>query len=62
MEESRKRTILKGISWRVFSTIQSFIVTFLLTGDFNHTLKLMIILNITGFVVFYFHERLWNRQ
>lgn len=61
MEESRKATLLKGVIWRIVSTIQSSIVTFLFTGDLGQTLNLMILLNISGFIVYYFFERGWTK-
>jgi len=61
MEESRKRTAFKGISWRVVSSLQSFAVMLCFTQNVSDTLKMIIIFNISGFILFYFHERFWNK-
>lgn len=61
MEELRKRTITKGITWRLVSSLQSFFVMLFFTENVSDTLKMIIIFNLSGFVLFYFHERLWNK-
>lgn len=62
MEESRKRTIIKGITWRLVSSLQSFFVMLFFTENVSDTLKMIIIFNLSGFVLFYLHERIWNRS
>lgn len=61
MYERQRRSILKAISWRATGTIDTFILSFLVTGQLKFAFY------ISGFEVFtkiglYFvHERLWNR-
>ena len=55
------RSIVKAISWRLTGSIDTFVVSYLITG------KAVVALSISGVEVFtkiglfYFHERLWNR-
>ena len=61
VRESRKRHLLKMISWRVIGTLDTFILSWWITG------KPMTGLMISGFEVFskmflyYVHERVWYR-
>ncbi len=61
MKPDTKKLIVKSISWRVFSTVQSCVVTFLVTGSLENTLKLIVAFNITGLIMYYIHEKLWER-
>jgi len=59
IKESKKRTLFKTISWRVVATLNSWIILSVVMSGGNFTKA--IIMNITGFVVFYFFERIWSR-
>ena len=56
--ETKKRTITKVITWRVLATLNSYIVLilFVTTGS----LMKAILMNMSGFVIFYVFERVWN--
>ena len=57
--ESKKRTLFKTISWRVVATLNSWIVLSVVMSGGNFTKA--VIMNLTGFVVFYFFERIWSK-
>ena len=57
--ETKKRTILKTFSWRIVAILNSFLVLTVNVTDNNFLNALY--MNITGFVVYYFFERLWNK-
>jgi len=57
--ETKKRTILKTFSWRIVAILNSFLVLTVNITDNNFLNALY--MNITGFVVYYFFERLWNK-
>jgi len=59
VKESRKRTVYKAISWRVVATMNSWLILTLIISGSNLTKA--IIMNITGFAVFYFFERIWTK-
>ena len=59
IKESKKRTLLKTISWRVVATFNSWIILSVIMSGGNLTKA--VIMNITGFVVFYFFERIWSK-
>jgi uncharacterized membrane protein len=58
-EETKKRTILKTFSWRIVAILNSFLVLTVNVTDNNFLNALY--MNITGFIVYYFFERLWNK-
>jgi len=51
--------LIKTISWRVVATFNSWIVlSLVMSGD---NLTKAIIMNITGFFVFFVFERIWGK-
>jgi uncharacterized membrane protein len=57
--ESKQRTILKTISWRMVAILNSFLVLTVNLTDNNFLNALY--MNITGFIVYYVFERIWNK-
>jgi uncharacterized membrane protein len=58
-KETRSRSTKKSISWRIIAFTNSWII--LAVGLTELPLWNAIIMNITGMVMFYFHERVWNK-
>jgi hypothetical protein len=56
--ETKKRTILKTISWRILAILNSFLILTLNLSDGN--LSNALYMNITGFVIYYGFERSWG--
>ena len=61
MEEKRYRSILKAASWRVTGTIDTFIVSYLVTGQIKLAIGISVFEVFTKLALFYLHERLWLR-
>lgn len=59
MTESHLRSIIKGVSWRTIGTIDTIVISFLLTGHFNTAIKIGFTEVITKVALFYLHERVW---
>ncbi len=59
--ECRHRSILKAISYRVTGTCLTFIVAYLLTGKFIIAASIGGIEALSKILVYYLHERLWNK-
>jgi len=58
---SHGRSLIKGISWRIIGTLDTILVSYLITG---HSLKAFKIGGLEVFSkigLFYLHERLWAR-
>ncbi len=60
-KETRKRTILKTISWRITATIATTILVYLIIGKATIAITIGGLEAILKLVLFYFHERFWNK-
>lgn len=58
---NKKIALLKTISWRIIGTIDTMIISFILTGNFTVALGIGGIEVISKMVLYYFHERAWNK-
>ena len=58
-KETRGRSTKKSISWRIIAFTNSWIILALSMTEvqFWNAIKM----NATGMVMFYFHERIWNK-
>lgn len=55
------RSVAKAISWRVAGTIDTVLISFLLTGSITAALSIGGTELVTKMCLYYFHERLWSR-
>jgi len=61
MYERKRRSILKAISWRIIGTLDTFLISFLITGKFKFAISISGIELLTKFSLYFMHERIWNR-
>ena len=61
MIESRKRSVVKTVTFRSLIVIASTVITYAITNDIEQTTSISIIFNVTATAMYYAHERLWNR-
>lgn len=61
MKEKSTRSILKSISWRTIGTIDTFLISYLVTGKLNFAVTIGGIEVFTKMTLYYLHERTWNR-
>ncbi len=59
--ESVRRSVAKAISWRIFASIITSLIAWLLTGHFDVAWKIGVLDGMTKLVVYFLHERLWAR-
>jgi len=55
------RSIAKAISWRVIGTLDTLVVSYLLTGEIVLATSIASIDFVTKMILYFFHERIWNR-
>jgi len=60
MTETRKRSVVKSLSWRIICIIVSIITAYFLTGKLDVSVAIGTIYNAITMILYYFHERLWN--
>jgi|TARA_B100000925_G_scaffold287564_1_gene267060 hypothetical protein len=58
-KETKKRTLFKTVSWRFVAVLNSFLVLTVNITDNNFWNA--VYMNITGFLIYYVFERIWNR-
>ena len=61
MEETRIRSLSKGIFYRVISIITLVIITYIYTGNLVQVTLITGVSTITFIILFFFHERIWLR-
>ncbi|WP_198403850.1 MULTISPECIES: DUF2061 domain-containing protein [Aquimarina] len=59
--EKPLRSIVKAISWRVIGTLDTLIVSYILTGEIALATSIASIDFVTKMILYFFHERIWNR-
>jgi len=60
-EDRAHRSLAKAVSWRLTGTIDTMIVSFLVTGRMKLAVSIGFIEVFTKIALYFFHERLWNR-
>ena len=59
--ESPVRSVAKAISWRIIGTLDTLIVSYVLTGELILASSIASIDFVTKMILYFFHERLWNK-
>ena len=59
MMESRKRTILKTVTWRVIATLTTMTLVYFFTRKLTLSLGIGVLEVIIKMVIYFLHERLW---
>jgi len=59
-EEKIKRSLIKTISWRVIGTLDTILISWLITGTLALAFSIGAIELVTKMVLYFFHERAWN--
>ena len=57
-KETKGRSVKKSIGWRILAVINSYIILAMYITD--SPLYNAILMNVTGAVLYYVYERLWN--
>ena len=57
-KETRQRSLRKSVGWRIVAVVNSYIVLSLYLTD--SPLYNAILMNITGAILYYIYERVWN--
>jgi uncharacterized membrane protein len=59
--DGQPRTISKSITWRALITFNNFMIPYLTTGSWKSAIAFLTIATIMNIVIYYTHERVWNR-
>lgn len=59
--ETRRRSLAKALSWRVFATVITVIATYVMTGEITLALQIGALDTTAKLFVYFLHERMWVR-
>jgi uncharacterized membrane protein len=59
--EKHYRSLVKAISWRATGTVDTIVISFLVTGQIKLAVSIGFVELFTKVALFYVHERIWNR-
>jgi uncharacterized membrane protein len=59
--EKHSRSITKAITFRLIVILSDMIVIFFITRQAATTLEVIFVSNVSSTLIYYFHERGWNR-
>ena len=62
MFASKSRSFFKTLSWRIIASTDTFLLTWLVTGNPKAGLTVSGLEVITKMILYYFHERIWLKS
>ncbi|MDB5417936.1 MAG: hypothetical protein JWP50_1355 [Phenylobacterium sp.] len=57
--EAHSRSFLKAVSWRILGSIDTFVISYFVTGRLVFAASIASVETFTKIILFYFHERAW---
>ena len=57
-----KRHVAKTITWRIVGTLDTLILSWIISGDFSIGVQMGLFEMITKMILYYVHERLWFKS
>ena len=61
MQEKAYRSVIKTISWRTIGTIDTIVISYIITGNLVMAASIGSIEVVTKMILYYYHERVWNK-
>ena len=61
MKENRLRSLIKGVTWRMLGTLDTIVISYILTGKIKVALSIGGIELFSKIALYYFHERVWEK-
>jgi hypothetical protein len=61
LSDSSTRSLAKAVSWRVTGTIDTFIISWIITGEPLIASGIAFTEIMTKILLFWLHERVWNK-
>ena len=58
---SHLRSLMKSFSWRIVATLTTGIIAYVITGSYEAAIAIGAIEFVIKIVVYYLHERAWER-
>ena len=61
MNANKTRSVGKSISWRILASCDTMLISYVITRSFKIAAAIGSIEVLTKMVLYYFHERAWNK-
>jgi uncharacterized membrane protein len=61
LSDQLERSLVKTISWRITGSTATFLIAYVMTGNFAVAGIIGITQVISNTILYYIHERLWNK-
>ena len=61
IKDKTSRSVWKTVSWRILATIDTVIISYLVTGSLKMAASIGSIEVVTKVFLYYYHERAWNK-
>ena len=61
MNEPKKRSLLKTLTWRITASLETFTIGWIITGSWRIGRSIATLEVVTKLFFYYFHERIWNK-
>jgi uncharacterized membrane protein len=61
LSDTNKRSLVKTISWRLTGSGATFIISWLISGNFAVAGTIAVIQLMSNTILYFIHERIWNR-
>jgi uncharacterized membrane protein len=58
--EAHSRSLIKAVSWRIVGSIDTFVISFFVTGHWKAAASIASVESVTKIILFYLHERAWH--
>jgi uncharacterized membrane protein len=60
VEETRARAVVKALTYRIWQSLNTLIITLLITKELKVATAIVSIEIVVKIVVYFMHERIWN--
>ena len=61
MNRTKLRSILKAVTWRTLGTLDTFLLSWIVTGEVKLAATIGVVEIFTKMLLYYLHERVWQR-
>ncbi len=61
LTEKPLRSVLKAISWRAIGTLDTIVISWILTGEMKTALAIGSVELVTKMLLYFGHERIWDK-
>ncbi|MEH0154371.1 DUF2061 domain-containing protein [Limibacter armeniacum] len=58
---SHAKSVIKSISWRLVGTIDTMVISYLVTGELTMALSIGSVEVVSKMLLYYLHERAWEK-